>query len=55
MKQLFYIGLIFINALHVYGQVTEPITEQQLESITEKNDDVETEDDTYLQQMQQFL
>ena len=58
MKVLFCITFIFINALHAYAQVVEPpatITEQQLENITENNEDVETEDDAYLQQMQQFL
>jgi hypothetical protein len=30
-------------------------TEQQIENITENNEDAETEDDTYLQQMQQYV
>jgi len=40
------------------AQVTEPITpntEQQLENVTENNEDLETEDDSYLQQMVQYL
>ena len=40
------------------AQVPEPITnttEQQLENITANNEDVETEDDSYLQQIQHFL
>ncbi len=32
-----------------------PVAEQQLENITENNSDNETEDDSYLQQMQQFI
>lgn len=32
-----------------------PIVEQQLEDLTEMNEDVETEDDEYLQEMQHFL
>ena len=46
---------IFLNA---FAQVTEPVTsntEQQLENITENNEDQETEDDSYLQQMVQFI
>ncbi|MEP7254276.1 MAG: helix-hairpin-helix domain-containing protein [Ferruginibacter sp.] len=44
--------------MHTHAQVVEPTTnttEQQLENITENNEDVETEDDSYLQQLQQFL
>ena len=44
--------------MHTYAQVVEPTTnttEQQLENITENNEDVETEDDSYLQQLQHFL
>jgi hypothetical protein len=43
--------------LYTTAQVTEtitPNTEQQLENITENNEDLETEDDSYLQQMIQF-
>ena len=32
-----------------------PIVEQQLENLTENSDDVETEDDSYLQEMKHFL
>lgn len=43
---------LFINA---NAQTPEtPVAEQQLENITENNSDNETEDDSYLQQMQQF-
>ena len=48
---------IFIS-LNAFAQVAEPITpntEQQLENITENNEDLETEDDSYLQQMIQFI
>lgn len=34
---------------------TPMITEQQLEAITENNDDTETEDDSFLQSMHQFI
>lgn len=51
------LSLLFIN-LDAFGQVAEPVapnTEQQLENITENNEDQETEDDSYLQQMVQFI
>ena len=51
------IFLVFIS-MQSYAQVEEPITnttEQQLENITAGNEDMETEDDAYLQQLQQFL
>ncbi len=35
--------------------VTPPIIEQQLEDITEKNEDLETEDDSFLQSMRQYV
>jgi len=35
--------------------VAPPIVEQQLEAITETNEDVETEDDSFLQSMRQYL
>ncbi|MEO6328134.1 MAG: helix-hairpin-helix domain-containing protein [Ginsengibacter sp.] len=34
---------------------TPPVVEQELENLTENNDDAETEDDAYLQQMQHFI
>ncbi len=38
------------------AQVPEtPAGEQQVENLTENNEDAETEDDSYLQQMQQFI
>lgn len=36
-------------------ETTTTTTEQQLENITENNEDIETEDDSYLQQMLQYL
>ncbi len=41
----------------LYGQeapTNQPVIEQQLENLTENNDDAETEDDAYLQEMQHF-
>ncbi len=35
--------------------VQSTTTEQQMEAVTEGNDDTETQDDTFLQQLQQFL
>jgi len=42
---------------HNFAQVpaTPPIIEQQLEAITENNEDVETEDDSFLQSMRQYV
>jgi len=51
-------GLILLLSVQTNAQVTEPITpntEQQLENITENNEDLETEDDSYLQQMVQDI
>ncbi len=57
--RIFFISIcIIFTSLYSFAQVTEPvtpITEQQLESITENNEDQETEDDSYLQQMIQFI
>ncbi len=58
MKLLLLILNLFLAVVNTAAQVTEPITsntEQQLENITENNEDVETEDDSYLQQMIQYL
>ena len=57
MQKLFLLMIFF--ALHnwLFAQVTElppTSTEQQLENITENNEDAETEDDSYLQEMIQF-
>ncbi len=58
MRIMFFIIMLFFIFMHTHAQVVEPTTnttEQQLENITENNEDVETEDDSYLQQLQQFL
>ncbi len=47
---IFFLALVFSKG---YSQV-EPLQEQQLESFAEQNADVETEDDSYQQQMEQF-
>jgi DNA uptake protein ComE-like DNA-binding protein len=58
MKAVLVFTILLLAAEKNVAQVAEPITpntEQQLEHITENNADVETEDDAYLQQMQDFL
>lgn len=40
---------------NLIAQDLPPTSEQQLENLTETSEDVETEDDNFLQQMQQFL
>jgi len=54
----FLILIIFFSGsfLCASAQVTElpHTTEQQLENVTENNEDLETEDDSYLQQLAQF-
>ena len=58
MKKLFLLFVFFILHGLLFAQVTElppTTTEQQLENITENNEDAETEDDSYLQEMAQFL
>ncbi len=50
--------ILFLAATNTIAQVAEPVTsntEQQLENVTENNEDAETEDDSYLQQMVQFI
>lgn len=50
--------MLFPALLVAQTPATQPAsstTEQQLEAVTEGNDDIETEDDSFLQQMQQFL
>lgn len=56
-KFLFLTGFLLYTSFSAICQQTELpgiTTEQQLENITENNEDVETEDDSYLQQMAQF-
>lgn len=58
MKIWFVLMFMLFIAIHSTAQVTEPatpITEQQLENITENNEDMETEDDSYLQQIVQYI
>ena len=57
MKKIFLFVVFMVNG-YLFAQVTElppATTEQQLENITENNEDAETEDDSYLQDMAQFL
>ena len=58
MMKRYLLSFLLIVSVQVYAQVPDPVlpnVEQQLENITENNEDVETEDDSYLQQMIQFL
>ena len=57
MRKIFLLFIFFILRVSLFAQVTElpPATEQQLENITENNADVETEDDSYLQELQHFI
>ncbi len=59
MRMLYTFVLVLWMGKPVFAQVPEepvtPTTEQQLENITENNEDQETEDDSYLQQMVQYL
>jgi hypothetical protein len=58
MRIVFMLMYVFLGTLQTAAQVTETtttITEQQLENITENNEDLETEDDSYLQQMMQYI
>ncbi|MGB5008027.1 MAG: hypothetical protein WBO39_13900, partial [Ferruginibacter sp.] len=55
---MFTIIFVSMMATHACAQVTETVTnntEQQLENMTENNEDLETEDDTFLQQLVQFI
>lgn len=57
MQKLFLLMIFFVLHSLLFAQVTElppTSTEQQLENITENNEDAETEDDSYLQEMIQF-
>ncbi|MFM6926366.1 MAG: hypothetical protein ACKOU7_12745 [Ferruginibacter sp.] len=58
MRSLMIWVCIFFAYLDAAAQVTEtvtPNTEQQLENITANNEDQETEDDSYLQLLVQFM
>ena len=60
MTRFFFLFIVFTLAVcHLgYAQVKEPTVdpsiEQQLENITENSEDVETEDDGYLQELSQY-
>ena len=57
-SKYFLILLFFVLPFYLVAQVPEVPTnnmEQQLEAVTENNEDAETEDDSFLQAMQQFL
>ena len=57
MRKCTIICCFVLSCFYSYAQVTETPnsnTEQQLENVTENNEDLETEDDSYLQQMIQF-
>ena len=57
MKIIFAWLILFLVTADTAAQVAEPVTpntEQQLENITENKEDIETEDDGYLQQMVQY-
>jgi hypothetical protein len=53
--QLFAFSLLPLTVFPQVTPVPSNIVEQQLEAITENNEDVETEDDSFLQSMRQFL
>jgi len=60
-KNIFLIAVFSLTFFSVAAQVPQPVpnptnttVEQQLENITENNEDAETEDDSYLQQLSQF-
>ncbi len=58
MRLLISLMLILFIGMHSIAQVIETTTtnaEQQLENITANNEDLETEDDSYLQQMVGFI
>ena len=51
---LFLLTGIFIIPTVCFAQIPTTTTEQQMEAITENNDDAETQDDSFWQQLQQF-
>ena len=61
LKFLFIVYLLLLLCIFYSAKAQEkkveppPIIEQQLENLTENSDDVETEDDSYLQEMQHFI
>ena len=58
MRKIFFAILVLVCLNRVQAQVTEPpgsAVEQQLEDITASNEDAETEDDSYLIELNSFL
>jgi Helix-hairpin-helix motif len=58
IRAFLFLILNFSFLIVTEAQTPEPptsTTEQQIENVTENNEDNETEDDSYLQQMQQFV
>lgn len=55
VRLLFVYCLLPIASLAQTPETPTSTTEQQIENITQSNEDIETEDDSYLQQMQQFV
>ncbi len=56
--RIFLVVIFLLGYLCSFSQVPEvppSTTEQQLENITENNEDTETEDDSYLQELRQYL
>ena len=51
---LFFSSFLLLS-LCSEAQIPSTTTEQQMEAITENNEDTETQDDTFLQSLQQFL
>jgi uncharacterized protein YjiS (DUF1127 family) len=55
LKKLLFILLFILWLPKTWAQTETPVnTEQQLENQTQGNDDAETEDDSYLQQLEQY-
>ncbi len=52
---LFILMGVFIIPSACFAQIPTTTTEQQMEAITENNDDAETQDDSFWQQLQQFI
>jgi hypothetical protein len=52
---LFLLMSVFIIPTACFAQIPTTTTEQQMEAITENNDDAETQDDSFWQQLQQFI
>lgn len=52
---IFLLAFVSVIKAQETPPTTPVIVEQQLENLTENNDDVETEDDAFLQEMQHFI